>query len=160
MKKTLWLFVLWLLTQLPLLAQTSRTSKFVSDSLEQYINQGMAKWKIPGLAVAIVKDGKIILSKGYGVKEIGKESPVDETTLFMIASNTKEFTGTALALLEQQKKLSLDDQVRKFLPTFSLYDTLTSQLVTIRDILSHRLGTKNYQGDFLFWDTDLSRVIY
>lgn len=70
---------------------------FISDSLDTYIKRGMADWQIPGLAIAIVKDGKVIVSKGYGVREVGRHEPVDENTLFFIASNTKLFTGTAIA---------------------------------------------------------------
>lgn len=149
-----WLLLLSGLVRLPLIAQTPA---FVTDSLDAYIRKGMAECRIPGLAIAIVKDGKVILSKGYGVQEVGKAKPVDENTLFMIASNTKLFTGTAFALLEEQKKLSLDDKVQKYLPDFALHDSAATQMVTIRDLLSHRLGTKDFQGDFLFWDTDLKR---
>ncbi|WP_020600400.1 serine hydrolase [Spirosoma panaciterrae] len=136
---------------------------FVTDSLDAYIKRGMADWQIPGLAVAIVKDGKVIVSKGYGVREVagatsGKSEPVDENTLFFIASNTKLFTGTALAKLDDEKKLSLNDKVTRFLPDYKLYDPAATQLVTIRDVLSHRLGTKTFQGDFSFWNSNLSRA--
>jgi len=82
---------------------------------------------------------------------------VDENTLFMIASNTKLFTATALAQLEYDHKLSLDDKVSKYIPDFQLYDSVSTQLVSIRDILSHRIGTKTFQGDFTFWNSSLSR---
>lgn len=148
------------------LAQTQpvqRQSSFVTDSLDAYIRRGMADWQIPGLAIAVVKDGKVIVSKGYGVRELpGSRStanqPVDENTLFLIASNSKLFTGTALAKLEFDKKLSLNDRVTKYLPDYQLYDPAATQLVTIRDLLCHRLGTKTFQGDFTFWDTNLSRA--
>ena len=156
MKKALLLLIGIALAQWPVLAQP--TPAFISDSLEQYIKRGMADWQIPGLAVAIIKDSKVIIAKGFGTKEAGKNDPVDENTLFMIASNTKEFTATAMALLDEQKKISLDDRVVKYLPDFSLYDPEATKLLTIRDLLSHRLGTKNYQGDFLFWDTDFTRT--
>ncbi len=141
------------------LAQKQPT--FVTDSLDAYIRRGMADWQIPGLAIAVVKDGKIVVSKGYGVRELagsGKNEPVDENTLFLIASNSKLFTGTALAKLEFDKKLSLNDKVTKYLPDYQLYDPAATQLVTIRDLLCHRLGTKTFQGDFTFWDTNLSRA--
>lgn len=130
---------------------------FVTDSLNTYIRRGMADWQIPGLAIAIVKDGKVVVSKGYGVREVGG-APVDENTLFLIASNSKLFTGTALANLEHEKKLSLNDRVTKYLPDYKLYDPAATQLVTIRDLLCHRLGTKTFQGDFTFWDTNLPRA--
>ncbi len=131
---------------------------FVRDSLDACIRRGMRAWQIPGLAIAIVKDGKVIVSKGYGVREVGKPEPVDENTLFEIASNTKLFTATAVANLSDQEKLRLDDKVTKYLPDFRLYDSVASRLVTIRDVLSHRLGTKTFQGDFTFWNSDLPRA--
>ncbi|HEX8333151.1 MAG TPA: serine hydrolase domain-containing protein [Segetibacter sp.] len=139
-------------------AQTSPTPpRFISDSLNDYINQGMKDWNIPGLAIAIVKDGQTVMMKGFGVKDIKTNAPVDENTLFLIASNTKLFTGTALAQLEYNKKLSLDDKITKHLKGFALYDKNTTELVTIRDMLSHRIGTKTFQGDFTFWNGNISR---
>ncbi|HEU4469943.1 MAG TPA: serine hydrolase, partial [Flavisolibacter sp.] len=104
-----------------------------------------------------VKDGQVVLKKGYGVKDMTSLQPVDEQTLFMIASNTKLFTGTALALLENQGRLSLNDPVTRYFPQFRLYDSISTKLVTIRDLLTHRIGTKTFQGDFTFWNTKLSR---
>jgi CubicO group peptidase (beta-lactamase class C family) len=136
---------------------SGQSSSFISDSLDQYIKKGLTDWNIPGLAIVIVKDGKIILQKGYGVRNINTKELVDENTLFMIASNTKLFTGTALALLEQRGKLSLNDKIVKYFPTFKLYDKASTELVSIRDMLTHRIGTKTFQGDFTFWNTKLSR---
>lgn len=130
---------------------------FIIDSLDAYVQRGLKEWQIPGLAMVIVKDGKIVTMRGYGVKELGKNDPVDENTLFMIASNTKLFTGTALANLQSQKKLFLDDKVSKYFPGFRIFDSQTSQLVTLRDLLSHRIGTKTFQGDFTFWNSSVSR---
>ncbi|MBA2248863.1 MAG: serine hydrolase [Chitinophagaceae bacterium] len=130
---------------------------FITDSLDNYITRGMKDAGIPGLSIAIVKDGKVIISKGYGVKEVGKPDPVDENTLFYIASNTKLFTGTSLAKLDAEKKIALDDKVMKYFPDYRVYDTNVSRLITIRDLLSHHLGTKTFQGDFTFWNTNLSR---
>ena len=137
-------------------AQTS-TPTFISDSLDTYIKQGLKDWDIPGLAIAIVKDGKTVVMKGFGVKDIKTQEPVDENTLFQIASNSKLFTGTSLAQLEYNKKLSLDDKVSKYIKGYTLYDKNTTDLVTIRDLLSHRIGTKTFQGDFVFWNSNLGR---
>lgn len=133
------------------------TPPFISDSLDAYVTRGLSDWNIPGLSIAIVKDGKTVVMKGYGVRDIETKEPVDENTLFMIASNSKLFTGTALAQLEYNKKLSLDDKVSKYLKSFTLYDKNSSELVTIRDLLSHRIGTKTFQGDFVFWNSNLGR---
>ena len=83
---------------------TAQTPSFITDSLDSYIARGMQQWQIPGLAIAIVKDGKVVLMKGYGVREFGKEDKVDENTLFIIASNSKLFTGTSIAKLDYEKK--------------------------------------------------------
>src|ERR1700690_2162755 len=115
---------------------------FITDSLDSYISNGIKQWNIPGLAIVIVKDGKIVVMKGYGVRDVKTNEPVDENTLFMIASNSKLFTATSLAQLEYDKKLSLDDKITKYFPDYRVYDSTTTQLVTIRDMLSHHLGTK------------------
>ena len=130
---------------------------FIKDSLDSYIKQGMKDWNIPGLAIAIVKDDSVIMMKGYGIRNIETKEPVDENTLFMIASNSKLFTGTAIAQLDYDKKLSLDDKITKYFPWFRVYDSTTTQLVTIKDMLGHHLGTKTFQGDFTFWNSNLSR---
>jgi CubicO group peptidase (beta-lactamase class C family) len=130
---------------------------FIKDSLDRYIQQGLKDWDVPGLSIVIVKDGKPVVMKGYGIRDIQTGEPVNEHTLFMIASNTKLFTGTALALLEAQGKLSLNDPITKFLPEYRLYDSISTKLVTIRDMLTHRIGTKTFQGDMTFWNTKLDR---
>ena len=139
------------------LNSNAQLPSFLTDSLDSYINQGLKDWDIPGLSLVIVKDGKVVLMKGYGVRNLTTKALVDEHTLFMIASNTKLFTGTALALLDEQGKISLNDKITKYFPDFRLYDSTTTKLVTLRDLLTHRIGTKTFQGDFTFWNTKLSR---
>jgi CubicO group peptidase (beta-lactamase class C family) len=139
------------------LAVKAQTPSFMTDSLDSYIAKGLKDWQVPGLSIVVVKDGKVVVQKGYGVKNIATKEPVDENTLFMIASNTKLFTGMALAQLEQQKKLSIDDKITKFFPNYSLYDKAVTQMATVRDLLAHRIGTKTFQGDFTFWNTNLTR---
>jgi len=130
---------------------------FVKDSLDNYVNKALTDWKIPGVAVCIVKDGKIAWMKGYGVNESGGNERVDENTLFMIGSNTKAFTATALAMLHARKKISLDDAVQKWLPSFKLYDPWVTKEANIRDLLCHRLGFETFQGDFMYFDSDLTK---
>ncbi|MBC7904130.1 MAG: serine hydrolase [Gemmatimonadaceae bacterium] len=137
-------------------AQNKTSRAFVSDSLDAYVERALKEWQIPGAAVCIVKDGKVLVMKGYGVKETGKPDKVDENTLFMIGSNTKAFTGTAMAMLAADKKLSLDDNVVKWLPEFKLYDPWVTKNANIRDLLSHRLGFETFQGDFMYFDSDLT----
>lgn len=129
---------------------------FVTDSLDNYVMRGMRQWNVPGVAVGIVKNGKVVVMKTYGVKEFDKPDKVDVNTLFMIGSNTKAFTATALAKLEAEGKLSLDDHVQKWLPDFKLYDPWVAKEATIRDLLCHRLGFETFQGDFMFFDSDLT----
>ena len=135
----------------------AQTPEFITKELDQYIETGIKEWQVPGLSLVIVKDGKVVHMKGYGVKDIATNEPVDENTLFMIASNSKLFTGTALANLEYNKKLSLNDKVTKFFPDYALYDSLATKMVTVKDMLCHRIGTKTFQGDFTFWNSKLSR---
>ncbi len=137
-------------------AQTSSIPSFIKDSLDTYVEKALKEWQIPGVAVCVVKDGNVVLMKGYGVKEMGVNDKVDENTLFMIGSNSKAFTGTALAILDDEKKISLDDPVKKWLPDFILYDPWVAKETNIRDLLCHRLGFETFQGDFMFFDSDLS----
>src|ERR1700761_9482573 len=135
----------------------SQAPAFVTDSIDSYITQGMKDWQVPGLAVVIVKDGKIVLLKGYGVMDIVSKQPVTGNSLFMIASNTKLFTATPLSQLEYDKKISLDDRFSKYFPDFKLYEPTSTELLTVKDLLCHRIGTKTFQGDFTFWNSHLSR---
>jgi CubicO group peptidase (beta-lactamase class C family) len=132
-------------------------NSFITDSLDSYINTGLKDWQVPGLAIVIVKDGKVVLSKGYGVKNITNKEAVDANTLFFIASNSKLFTGVALANLEVEGKLKLTDKITKYYPNFKLYEKTSTELVSVKDMLTHRIGTKTFQGDFTFWNTKLSR---
>jgi len=135
----------------------SGTPPFIRDSLDAYISRGLKDWQVPGLAVVVVKDGRVVLMKGYGVRDMETKKKVDAGTLFMIASNTKLFTGCSLAMLDEQGKISLDDPITKYFPEFRLYDSTSTGLVSIRDLLCHRIGTKTYEGDFTFWNTALTR---
>jgi len=146
--------LLFLLTVKFVFAQNT----FVQDSLDAYVQREMEKWKIPGLAIAIVKDGKVVVAKGYGVRELGKPGKVDQHTLFQIASNTKLFTATCLSLLQSQRRLTLDDKITKWMKDFRLYDSLATREVTIRDMLCHRIGYQTFQSDLLNWNCNLSRT--
>jgi CubicO group peptidase (beta-lactamase class C family) len=127
--------------------------------LDQWVARAMQEFDVPGMALAIVKDGQVVVSKGYGVRELGKPGKVDAHTLFGIASNTKAFTATALGMLVDEKKLSWDDPVNKHLPAFAMFDPYVSQQLMVRDALSHRSGLGLGAGDLMFWpDTDRTRV--
>jgi CubicO group peptidase (beta-lactamase class C family) len=124
--------------------------------LDAYYAKALKDWGVPGMSIAIVKDGKIIFSKGYGVKELGKAEKPDGQTLYAIASNSKAFTSAAIAQLVDAGKLSWDDKVRKHLPYFELYDPWVSSETTIRDLLSHRVGLRTFSGDILWYRSTLT----
>jgi CubicO group peptidase (beta-lactamase class C family) len=134
----------------------AQTPDFITSKMDAYIKQGLKDFNIPGLAIAVVKDGKTVVMKGFGVKGINNAEPIDENSLFIIASNSKLFTGTAISMLHQNKQLNLNDKVTKYIPDFKLYDATSTALVTVKDLLCHRLGTGTFQGDFTFWDSNLT----
>ena len=146
MKSFLILIIICLSFQL-----TFAQGNFIKDSLDTYIKREMVRWNLPGLAIAVVKDGKVILMKGYGYADLEKKTPVTENTEFQIASNSKAFTGTSVALLEHFGKLKLDDLVKSYLPYFKMQDDYLTNHVTIRDMLSHRIGYETFQTDLLNW---------
>lgn len=115
------------------------------------------QFDVPGIAVAIVKDGRVVLQRGYGLREIGKLDLVDQHTLFAIASNTKAFTATALQMLAEDGKLDMNDRVIDHLPWFRMSDPYITHDMRIRDLLAHRSGLSLGAGDLLYWPpTDYS----
>ncbi len=129
----------------------AQSSAELPPDLDSYVASSMKTFDVPGMAVAIVKDGKILAAKGYGVRKLGDPAPVDEFTTFGIGSNTKAFTSAALATLIDAGKLSWDDPVYQRLPGFVMYDPYVSHEMTIRDLLTHRSGMGLGEGDLLFW---------
>jgi CubicO group peptidase (beta-lactamase class C family) len=119
--------------------------------LDSYVARVLKTFEVPGLCIAIVKDSKTVLAKGYGVRKLGAPTPVDENTLFGIGSNTKAFTTAALASLVDAHKISWEDPVYQRLPGFQMYDPYVSHEMTIRDLLTHRSGMGLGEGDLLFW---------
>ena len=124
--------------------------------IDAYAEKTRQDWNVPGIAVAIVKDDKVVFAKGYGVRELGKPEKVDENTLFAIASNSKAFTTASLAILIDEKKLSWDDKVVKYLPEFQLYNPYVTSELTIKDLVSHRSGLDTFSGDLLWYETTYS----
>jgi len=133
-------------------AQRPNTPALPRD-LDAYVARVMKDFEVPGIALAIVKDGKVLLASGYGVRTLGNPAPVDERTLFGIASNTKAFTATALGLLVEEGKLQWDAPVINYLPWFQMYDPFVTRELTIRDLLVHRSGLGLGAGDLLWWPT-------
>lgn len=121
--------------------------------LDATVERVRSQFDVPGIAVAVVKDGQVVLERGYGVRELGKPAPVEADTLFAIASNTKAFTATSLNLLAEQGKLKMDDRVIDHLPSFRMSDPYVTGEMRIRDLLAHRSGLSLGAGDLLFWPT-------
>lgn len=124
--------------------------------IDAYAQKVMADWKQPGMAIAIVKDDKLVFSKGYGTRQIGKNEPVDADTVFAIASNSKAFTVAALAILVDEKKLGWNDKVSNYLPGFQMYDPWVTSELTVRDLVTHRVGLDTFSGDLLWYETDMT----
>jgi CubicO group peptidase (beta-lactamase class C family) len=115
---------------------------------DTYVENARLAWNSPGLAVAIVKDNKIIFSKGYGVRELGKPEPIDTQTLFLCASTTKAMTAVCMGMLVDEGKIKWDDAVIKYLPDFQLYDPYVTRELKVRDLFLHNTGVGN--ADFLW----------
>ncbi|MEL7147648.1 MAG: serine hydrolase domain-containing protein, partial [Bacteroidota bacterium] len=126
-----------------------------SKRIDQLIEKARKQWKVPGMAVAVVKDGEVLLSRGYGTIETGRTLKVDNETLFAIASNTKGFLSSAIATLVTDGKLRWDDKVKEILPYFELYDPYVTNEVTVRDLLCHRVGLGTFSGDAIWYKSEL-----
>ena len=148
---TLMTFLLVLLLAGP----SARAQQAPLAGLDEYVNQSLKDWSVPGLAIAVIKDDRIVLAKGFGVRELGKPEPVDERTVFAIGSSSKAFTSAAIAMLVDDKKLKWDDPAAQFLPGFQLYDPYVTRELTVRDLLTHRVGLE--RGDQLWYATTFDR---
>jgi CubicO group peptidase (beta-lactamase class C family) len=125
------------------------------QGFDEYVNKALKDWEVPGVGVAIVKNDKVVLAKGYGVRKLGDPTPVDERTIFAIGSSSKAFTAAALAMLVDEGKVKWDDPVTKYLPGFELYDPYASKEMTVRDLLCHRSGLD--RGDLMWYGSDYAR---
>ena len=130
---------------------------FRQKDFDAYVARGLRVLRTPGASIAVVKDGRVLFAKGYGVRTVGDTARVDAHTLFQIASNTKAFTTAALALLVEEGKLSWDDPVTKFLPGFQLYDPYVTRELTVRDLVTHRSGLGLGAGDLLWFHSSYNR---
>ncbi len=119
--------------------------------IDTLVERTLKTFDVPGIAVAVVKDDKIIHAKGYGVRSLNTMQKVDEHTLFGIASNSKAFTSAALGILIDEGKLSWDDKVTNIIPEFKMYNPYVTEDFTVRDLLTHRSGLGLGAGDLMFW---------
>jgi CubicO group peptidase (beta-lactamase class C family) len=120
------------------------------------VERAMRELRVPGVAVGIIQDGKVILAKGYGVRKSGGSESVDADTIFAVGSMTKSFTAVTMAALVDEKKLDWDKPVRDYLPWFRMYDPVATELMTPRDLLTHRSGLPRH--DFIRFSTPLTRA--
>ncbi|MET0617869.1 MAG: serine hydrolase [Luteibacter sp.] len=134
----------------PIAANADARPAALAD-FDAYVDATRKQFDVPGIAVAIVKDGKIVLEMGSGVRKLGDPARVDAHTRFAIASNTKAFTAASLAILADEKKLDLDDRVVDRLPWFQMSDPYVTREMRVRDLLAHRSGLSLGAGDLLYW---------
>lgn len=150
MKSILSLKKLLFIVLLPLTTQI-KAQVLLSKQIDSISEQVLSTFNVPGVAVAVIKDGKVIHSKGYGVRSLKSGKKTDENTLFAIASNTKAFTAAALGILIDEKKLTWETKVTDVIPEFKMFDPYVTAEFTITDLLSHRSGLGLGAGDLMFW---------
>src|SRR5258708_6610992 len=117
--------------------------------LDAYVSQALRDFKVPGLAIAIVRNDSIVLMKGYGTRTMERTEPVDEHTIFAIGSSSKAFTATLVAMMVDAGKMRWDDPAAKYLPGLQMYDPYVSHDLTVRDLLTHRSGLA--RGDLVWY---------
>lgn len=122
---------------------------------DKYVEAALRDWDVPGIAIAVVKNDSVIFARGFGVRTVGTNEPVDENTIFAIASTTKAFTSAMLGTLVDEKKLKWDDRVTDVYPGFKLSDPYATYELTVRDMLSHRSGLP--RGDRLWYQSPYDR---
>ena len=125
---------------LAIVSTPARAQTFPLTGFDTYARKALAQWRVPGVAVAVVRGDSIVLLRGYGVKEAGRPDPVTARTMFEIGSTSKAFSSAILAMLVDEGKLDWDDRVTDRLPGFALKDPYVTSQVTLRDLLSHRTG--------------------
>lgn len=127
--------------------------------LDTYIESAMRDWNVPGLSIAIVRNDSVIHARGYGVREVGTDASVDEHTLFAVASTTKAFTAAGLGMLVESETLDWDDPVSEWLPALQLRDPFVTRELTIRDLLTHRVGIERADNLWIAGPFDRAEIL-
>jgi CubicO group peptidase (beta-lactamase class C family) len=142
--KTLLVAIVVLLT-----TNSAQSQVITPDSIDRLVARTLKTFDVPGIAVGIVKDDKLIFAKGYGYASLNTHKKVDENTLFGIASNSKAFTTAAIGILVDEGKIKLDDKLTDYIPEFKMYDPYVTAEFTVRDMLTHRSGLGLGAGDLM-----------
>jgi CubicO group peptidase (beta-lactamase class C family) len=144
-----------------LLAQSaeSQQSAGFSPTLDRFIHRVLREWQLPGVAIAVVRNDSVVVTRGYGVRQLGKPEKVDEHTVFDAASLTKSFTATAVAMLVDEGKMRWDDPIRRYLPELEFADPYLTANVTARDLLAHRTGLRGTNQMWLMTGIDHHEVL-
>ncbi|MCX6046407.1 MAG: serine hydrolase [Chloroflexi bacterium] len=132
-----------------------QSDTFVVEQIREFIKDSLALWKVPGVAVAVVRNGEILLSEGFGLRNVESQLPVTPQTLFPIASCTKAFTAMSLGLLVDAGKLAWDKPVKEYLPALKLHDPFATERITPRDLITHRSGLPRH--DLIWYGSNFSR---
>jgi CubicO group peptidase (beta-lactamase class C family) len=151
MKARFFMLVLLLLVAVQIVS----AQQVPGTEFEEYVNKAIKDWEVPGVAIAIVKDDRMVFAKGFGVRELNKPAAVDEHTLFAIGSSSKAFTAASIAMLVDEGKLKWDDPATKYLPGFQLFDPYSTRELTVSDLLSHRSGLA--RGDLIWYGSTYDR---
>lgn len=153
MQKIIFTTLLWL-SSMVVSAQA-----LISSAIDSLVEKTLIAFDVPGIAVGVIKDGKLIHAKGYGVRSLNTMQKLDENTLFGIASNSKAFTAASLGILVDEGKIKWDDKVRDYIPEFKLYNPYVTEEFTIRDLLTHRSGLGLGAGDLMFFPDSSNFVL-
>ncbi len=130
---------------------TTTKAQMAEASIDSLVKEVLKTFDVPGISVGVIKDGKLVYAKGYGVRSLKNNLPMDENTLVGIASNSKAFTSAAIAMLIDEGKMKWDDKVRDYIPNFKMYDPYVTDAFTVRDLLTHRSGLGLGSGDLMFF---------
>ncbi len=143
----------------PFPATRSHAQPAPLGGLDEYIAAAMEAWNVPGLAIAVVRDGRTVHERGYGVRSVATGEPVDQHTLFAVGSTSKAFTSTALGMLVDEGRLGWDDRVIDHIPWFEMHDAYATRELTVRDLLTHRSGLARGDAVWFMWPHDRAEII-